>query len=115
MQVLLISTDLMVASMLQGPADAAGLELVTARPASVAERADSSTTVALIDLASPMLDVLQLVEDLREAAPAAQLIAFGPHVHVDKLELARQAGCDRVMSRGELHAKAHALMAEFAS
>lgn len=109
MNALLITTDLMISSTLDGAARAAGVDLNTKAPANLGGSADGAALVA-IDLAAPISDIAALVAQLRNAAPAAKIIAFGPHVHVDKLEQARTAGCDAVMSRGEFHSKAHAIM-----
>lgn len=115
MHVLLITTDLMISSTLEGAARQAAAELSVAGPANAAARAaDAAPSLAIIDLAGAS-DVPALVAELRAAAPDAKLLAFGPHVHKTKLELAQQAGCDFVMSRGQLHHSAAAILAELAA
>ncbi len=115
MLVLLVSNDLMVSSMLEGVTRISGDALQTTPPASAADQAAADLPgLVVIDLSSPIPDVGELVAALRDAAPQAKLIAFGPHVHTLKLEAARTAGCDRVMSRGEFHRKAGEVIAELA-
>ncbi|TWT76907.1 hypothetical protein Pla123a_23320 [Posidoniimonas polymericola] len=114
MRVLLISADLMIASMLEGAARGAGAELVVASVAVAAEQLSAAPCrLAIIDLASAA-DVPALIESLRAAAPEVRLLAFGPHVHKAKLEQAQQAGCEFVMSRGQFHNSAGAILAELA-
>jgi hypothetical protein len=51
----------------------------------------------------PGLDVHALVAAVREASPnGARVLAFGPHVHEASLAAARAAGCDEVVTRGEI-------------
>lgn len=110
MEALLVTTDLMASSMLEGAARAAGLTLVVAGPGDAARLAGDQTCVTLLDLAAAPADVAGVVASLREAAPGAQLLAYGPHVHRQKLDAARAAGCDRVLTRGELHRDAVGLL-----
>jgi hypothetical protein len=39
------------------------------------------------------------------------ILAYGPHVHEDRLAAARAAGCDAVVSRGQLDREADSLLA----
>ena len=49
-------------------------------------------------------DPKQLVPQLRRlACPPKVVVTFGPHVHEAKLSAAEEAGCDQVLSRGELN------------
>lgn len=115
MRVMLISGDLMVASMLEGAARGAGAELAVASVATAAEQlAAEPCRLAIIDLAHAA-DVPGLIESLRAAAPEVSLLAFGPHVHKEKLEQAQASGCDFVMTRGQFHNSAGAILAEIAS
>ena len=115
MRVLLVSTDLMIASTLEGAARSAGAELATTSAAN-ADQAVSAAPPALvaIDLAC-VSDPAEMVEQLRQQAPDAKLLAFGPHVHKAKLEAAQAAGCDFVLSRGQFHRSAGAIFAELAN
>jgi hypothetical protein len=39
-----------------------------------------------------------------------RVVAFGPHVHEERLAAARNAGCDEVVSRGEFFARLDAIV-----
>jgi hypothetical protein len=43
---------------------------------------------------------------VKAASAATRVIAFGPHVHEDRLAAARAAGCDSVLSRGQFFSQA---------
>ena len=47
----------------------------------------------------------------QERCPQATLIAYGPHVHVAKLEAARQAGIPTVMTNGQFDSQMGSLFA----
>lgn len=109
MRVLLVTTDLMIASHVEGAAkrQAAQLELVSSTAAIQRLRQENFELVA-IDLSTLSGD-LQLLRDL--CPTLTTLLAFGPHVHKAKLDAAREAGFDMVLSRGEFHAKVDQLLA----
>jgi CheY-like chemotaxis protein len=71
-----------------------------------------SVDVILLDLTYPNLDVPQLVAHLNglEQPPRA-IVAFGPHVHGALLQAAREAGCDCVVTRGEMSRRASSILA----
>lgn len=97
----------MAASMLEGPVRSASAELQVASPAGAAAAAQAkSPALVIVDLGSPIADVAGLLQSIRDAHSNARLVAFGPHVHREKLQQAQDAGCDRVMSRGEFFSKA---------
>ena len=107
MRAILLSTDLMVVSHVRGAAARTGATLDTASNADDAaaicqrEQAD----LLLVDLATPVSALSVFVNRLKgDAAAAPTIVAFGPHVHAERLEAARQAGCDTVISRGQFFA-----------
>ena len=53
--------------------------------------------VVVVDLARHA----EALGDVREAAPAAYIVAFGPHVDTDALAAARAAGADAVLPRSQ--------------
>jgi hypothetical protein len=62
--------------------------------------------LVLVDLGAPSLNIEALVEHVRAVPGAApRIVAFGSHVHVERLAAAREAGCDTVMSRGQFFAR----------
>jgi len=59
----------------------------------------------------PSLDVEEIVNHLKTKQSAAtRVIAFGPHVHEKRLEAARRAGCDVVVSRGQFFAQLNTIL-----
>jgi hypothetical protein len=65
----------------------------------------------LIDLTA-VADIDSLVTTLRDRfGTACQLVAFAPHVHIERIKAARQAGCDQVITRGQVQGVAEELMA----
>lgn len=108
MNVLLVSGDLLIGSQVAGAAERVGASLQTARDRDRAVEICQHEPIdlVLVDLSTDPLDIGSLVPALRDlAAPPARILAFGPHVHESKLQAAREAGCEEVFSRGELHAK----------
>lgn len=104
MSVILLTSDLMVVSHVQGAAARRGVAVNLAanaeQAAALAKTAEAQFVI--VDLATPSLDVAALVKYCRaDESAAPRIVAFGPHVHKDRLDAARQAGCDYVMSRGQ--------------
>jgi len=104
MTVVLLSSDLAVLSRVEGAAMRMGRPVRSACGESLAvelcNAEDGSTLV--IDLSMPSLDVASLVAQLRSSGgPGTRVIAFGPHVHEQRLATAREGGCDLVVSRGQ--------------
>ena len=97
--IVFLSGDLMFASRVQGAAEASGFEFHFG--GSLPET-ESQIEFVVVDLAtrSGVLDG-GLVGACREKCPGAKLIAFGPHVQVAKLEKARAAGIQTVLTRGQ--------------
>jgi hypothetical protein len=99
-QVLLFSSDLMLISSAGGAA--AALRFLFRSVSSVDELIAKATpeTVLCIDLAYAPVDPTLISERLPTLV-ARSGIAFGPHVHIAKLDQAREAGFAKVMSRGQ--------------
>src|SRR5262245_59277736 len=110
-KVVLVSGDLMVMSRVQGAARKSGLAMATASGNDVAM--DGDCAVVLIDLRNPGLDVAELVASLRYQPTKPAIVAFGPHVHEASLETAREAGCDMVVTRGQLERDIEAILAQY--
>jgi len=115
--VVVLTSDLAVASMVHGAAQQAGATSVMALDAdALSRRLEESSPPALVvvHLESRGLDIAALMERVRSLPqPPRGVIAFGPHVHEARLEAARQAGCDEVLSKGGFHARAAQLFAEY--
>ncbi|MEY3031634.1 MAG: hypothetical protein EBS83_04870 [Planctomycetia bacterium] len=108
LQILLISPDLMSTSKLAGLTRQAEGLLETLRSLEDTPRG-SHYDVVLLDVQAFADDpavlvarVLGLLDGLPEKKPPARLIAFGPHVHKQRLDEAVAAGVDEAVSRGEL-------------
>ncbi len=111
MKLLLVSGDLILSARVVGAARSCGLEMITvAEPSRASEVCDDSCKLVLVDLRCPGLDISSLVDSLRhERSSDLSIIACGPHVHEQRLEAARQAGCDVVVTRGQLERDAEAI------
>lgn len=100
--VVLLSQDLFLGSRIEGAAAQAGLAVATA--ASVGEAAEHASRGGcrgiLLDLAAPGVSAVDLMSALA-AERRVPVIAYGPHVATGRLEEAREAGCDRVLVRGQ--------------
>ncbi len=111
--IVVVATDLMATGTLEAIAARHGKTVVAIAPERVAS-ADlaESPRLVIIDLTA-VPDITTLVATLREQfGRECQLVAFAPHVHVDRIKAAREAGCDRVITRGQLQAVAEELIAE---
>jgi DNA-binding response OmpR family regulator len=97
-----LAADLMFASRIRGAAAAVGVRVRIARRGSELlewARAGEVHRV-LVDLEIRSEDAVDLVRSLRrEGGEALEIVAFGPHVAVDLLAAAREAGATRVMAR----------------
>jgi DNA-binding NarL/FixJ family response regulator len=112
MAVVLLSGDLAVLSRVEGVAmrlrqtvrSAAG----ESRAVELCEGEDANTLV--VDLSSSV-DVALLVTQLRASkGSGTRVIAFGPHVHEQRLAAAREAGCDLVVSRGQFFSQLETIL-----
>jgi CheY-like chemotaxis protein len=104
MKIVLLTGDLMVVSRVGGAAMGPGVEMVTASSTQQAAELcdDAGARLLVVDLSMPMLDVSALVRQVKSnGSGGPTIVAFGPHVHEDRLAAARAAGCDQVVSRGQ--------------
>ena len=108
LKILLVSPDLMATSRIAGLCREAGATLETLRSLADAPHGGPHDVV-LLDLQALAEDPAVVVTRARlaveartNAGSAATIVAFGPHVARERLMLARNAGADDVVSRGEL-------------
>jgi hypothetical protein len=87
--------DLMFASRVRGAAPAAA---VTQRAEELPGLVGPETRLVIVELETE--GGLEQIQRVKERAPGARLVAFGPHVQEEKLEAARGAGAE-VMPRGQ--------------
>ncbi len=101
MKLLVLSNDLMIGARVEGAARQRGLTTVTVRDqqAAIDTASEGDCRVLIVDLRCPGLNIGDLVKSVKEHLP---LVACAPHVHEAKLEAARAAGCDAVVTRGQL-------------
>ena len=97
--VMMLSGDLLFCSRVKAAATAAGLQFRMGGQLP-AEDTDSIAYV-ILDLSTRSGLTNDLAELCRETCPNAQLIAYGPHVDVNKLHAAREAGITTVLSNGQ--------------
>ncbi|MCE9553215.1 MAG: response regulator [Planctomycetes bacterium] len=117
MTVILVSNDLMAASNIRGAAQALQITLtVTGNIDAVLSQCnEGSVDLVILDLSTPGLDPEAVLPRLRSAErPPGAVVAFGPHVHQQRLEKATEAGCDEVLTRGQMHAQAEAVLSRYA-
>jgi len=113
MDVVLLSSDLVVASRVEG---AAARVRASLQPAATIDRAvelceQSRVQLIIVDLSAPALKPKELLERLDSLADNRPVVvAFGPHVHEALLSAAREAGCDEVMSRGQFLGQLEAIL-----
>ncbi len=112
MDVVLLGADLTVVSRLQGAVSRVSAKLHSVSNVAQAEEFCGRLQPALviIDLELSNVD-LAFVQRLKSGAVASpRVIAFGPHVHKERLAAAEAAGCDVVLSRGAFWAQVDALL-----
>jgi len=117
MDVLLLSSDLLATSKAQAAALRVGASLSAfASVDALLERLGAAgAALVAIDLSTAGLDIAETVRRLRSASSLpASILAFGPHVHVERLQAAEAAGCDAVLARGQFHAQLDQLLAKHA-
>ena len=100
--VIFLSGDLLFGSRFHATAGQLGIEtagaLSTSQALTAIER--GGVTGVVVDLEASNLAIADFVTQARTGGPI-RIVAYGPHVRVDRLAEARTAGCDAVLSRGE--------------
>ena len=105
LSILLVTSDLMVSSRIAGRATALPATVETVGPAAAPRGGPFDLIV--VDLQTAGRGAAELVSRARDLAAAqaelrpARIVAFGPHVAVDRLAEAKAAGADLVVTRGE--------------
>jgi len=102
-RVLVICSDLFFSTQVAGMVRAAGfdsvLEMQPARATGLL--ATGCWAGVVVDVESSGLNLAALIASLGEE-PRPRVVAFGPHVHTAKLDAAHEAGCDAVLTRGQI-------------
>jgi DNA-binding response OmpR family regulator len=113
MNIVLFSGDLMAASRIQGVPSRITAKLRTATTAEqvISWCTDEQVDVVVVDLAVPGLEIGPLVNALKRGNVAPpRVVAFGQHVHEERLATAREAGCDEVVARGQFFAQLESIL-----
>lgn len=113
MTVVLLSGDLAVLSRVEGAA--ARLQQPVRSASNETQAVDfCKTEVAktlVVDLSMPSLELPSLVSQLKsDGRSITRVVAFGPHVHEQRLAAAREAGCDLVVSRGQFFSQIETIL-----
>lgn len=110
MRIVLFSTDLMLYSSVSGAASASGHEFQSGTDidglTTVLQEPD---TLLCLDLNTANGDPAVLASMMRPEV-LARSVAFGPHVHVEKLNAAKAAGFGTVMPRGQFVSQLMAIL-----
>ena len=118
MSAVALISDLLMRSQVAAAAARAGVEIaiVAADNALVAKAENLRPRLVIVDLSHPELDPRQLFDRLQPLLPPeATTVAFGPHVHKQRLAAAMEAGFGRVVSRGQFHAEMEEILKRFAT
>ncbi len=103
--ILLLSSDLMFQSRISSAARAAGKACVVDRSViKLVERVAKPDLVSLVlvDLTLLSVDLTQDLPLLHQAFTHCKIVAYGPHVDVERLTLAEESGADDVVTRGQM-------------
>jgi CheY-like chemotaxis protein len=100
--IIAVVDDLLFGSKIRAAARTAGatISFARGRDAVAAAVRDNAAELILIDLEGQSGDAIEMIRSLRaEVGAGVRIIAFGSHVNVERLEAARQAGCDQALAR----------------
>ena len=100
--VIAVVDDLLFGSKIRAAARTAGATISFAhgRDAVAVAVRDKSLELVLVDLEGQSGDAIEMIRLIRaEAGAGARIVGFGSHVNVERLEAAKQAGCDQALAR----------------
>jgi DNA-binding NarL/FixJ family response regulator len=100
--VIAVVDDLLFGSKIRAAAKTAGATISFARGREAITSAvrGNSPRLILVDLEGQSGDAIEMIRVIRaEAGAGARIIGFGSHVNVERLEAAKQAGCDQALAR----------------
>ena len=95
--VIAVVDDLLFSSKIRSAAQASGASVVFARnrDAAVAAAQAGQPRLVIFDLDPRSGDVIETIRSIREVCGAgARFVGFGAHVNVERLQAARDAGCE---------------------
>lgn len=111
---LLLSSDLFFSSKITGTAEVVGLKIRVFGSAAkiIAAIGESSVRFLIVDLSLPGLNIGELTAGI-PADSRPEIIAYDAHVRTDQLAAAKAAGCDAVLSRGQLSSGLSEILGRF--
>lgn len=111
--VFLLASDLMLTSTVSGFANATDAKFQSGNAAAAISVATSGARMLLlIDLNGLNTAIGDLTEKLPDSV-VETAVAYGPHVHTETLQAARDAGIPRVISRGQFSTNVSQIIREF--
>ena len=108
--VVFLSGDLMFASRVRGAAERAGLTFYLG--ANLPEENGVPIRYVVLDLSTRSSMTASLLPECEQRCPDATVIAYGPHVQVNKLAAAKEAGIPVVMTRGQFDSRLSTLFVD---
>lgn len=114
MDILLVSGDLTTNAAVTGAAQRQGFSLVVALHVDgmIETLKSDPAKLVILDLSSIADEPAAIMARLRDLhTPPTRVAAFGPHVHQNRLDAARAAGIDHVLSRGAFFSQMDDLVA----
>lgn len=112
MSIVLVSRDLMLTSKLEGAARVVGETLKVVATGEGALDAAADCRVMVVDLEVPGLEIASFIDEAKHQQEIP-VIAYAPHVRTEKLAAAREAGCDLVVSRGQIMSNVESILRRF--
>lgn len=112
---MLISRDMIFISKVTSTARALGREVAVAQSRPRAESllgGENPPALVMIDLTAGDLASAESLASYRALGAGATLLAFGPHVEIDALKAAKEAGCDHVWPRSKFNTQLASLLTE---
>ncbi len=110
MRIVLFSTDLMLYSSVSGAASASGHEFQSSTDVEALTAVlQESDTLLCLDLNTANGDPAVLASKMHPEV-LARSVAFGPHVHIEKLNAAKAAGFGTVIPRGQFVSQVVAIL-----
>jgi hypothetical protein len=102
-RVLVVCSDLFFSTQVANMVRTAGFEAVLEMQAARAPGLLSSGcwAAAVVDMETSGVDLAGLIASLGPE-PRPRVVAFGPHVQTAKFEAAQAAGCDALLTRGQI-------------
>ena len=116
MSALFVTSDLLFSSQVQAAARQAGVPLEVLRsPSELPGCLDSGNARLLIlDLSTAGCDPADLLPQIGQRPEGPYVVAYATHLMKSKLQAARAAGCDQVLTRGQFHAQMDDILQPFA-